>query len=215
MSLHFLATEFAGTLEGLWAVLKNGVHMDVWENSISSTSCEIFLGIQNQNILVETVKFISAKHPKKFKDFQGYLRNPHWYLRKIFRIFEGFEYIVWYFLRIYGMFRRICQVYRLDVVDPVWVDLLFMQDLGGRDVFLASHDISTIWFLRRWLMDPFCNDSSILVQCAQNPWEIPVFQAHQCTKSPGNSSILGAMCHGDSSTLGAFCTKSLENVPIF
>ena len=58
------------------------------------------------------------------------------------------------------------QVYMLDVIDPVWVDLLFMQDLGGRSLFLASHDISAIWFLRRLLMGLFCNESSILVQCA-------------------------------------------------
>ena len=42
---------------------------------ISSTSCEIFLGIHN--ILRESVKVISAKHPRNLKDFQGYLRKIH------------------------------------------------------------------------------------------------------------------------------------------
>ena len=63
----------------------------------------------------------------------------------------------------------------LDVVDPTCVDLLFMQDLSGRSFFLGSHDLSAVWLLRRLLMGFFCNESSILVQCAQDPWEIQVF----------------------------------------
>ena len=35
------------------------------------------------------------------------------------------------FLGICSIWGAICQVYVLDVVDPAWVDLLFMQDLSG------------------------------------------------------------------------------------
>ena len=42
------------------------------------------------------------------------------------------------FLGICSILGGICQVYVLDVVDPAWVDLLFMQALSGyRSLFLV------------------------------------------------------------------------------
>ena len=82
----------------------------------------------------------AAKNPRNLKDFHGYLRTILGFSRISSTSCE-------IFLRIYGIFGGICQVNMLDVVDPAWVNLLFMQDLSGRSLFLGSYDLSAIWFL--------------------------------------------------------------------
>ena len=78
----------------------------------------------------------------------------------------------------------------LDVVGLAWVDL-FMQDLSGRSLFSVHTTFPPFGFLRRLLMGLFCNESSVLMQCAQNPWNFQgfrcIFQYFRCImrKIPG------------------------------
>ena len=82
----------------------------------------------------------------------------------------------------------------LNLVDPAWVDLPFMPDLSGhRSLFSVHSTFPPFGFLGRLLMGLFCNESSILgalctkslgnssslVHCAQNPWEIPAMRLNR------------------------------------
>ena len=91
----------------------------------------------------------------------------------------------------------------LNVVDPAWVDLLFMQDLSGhRSVVLGSHDLSTIWF---WGVCSWAFSANRV--------------AFWCNvhKIPGKFQYFGCIMHkilGKFSALGVLCTKSLRNSSI-